>query len=204
MTEEERIAAEAAAKEVTPPQDETAIDYKALYEKEKEELDQAKYTLTKKNIESKNKQPAPPIELPDVAEIVRQEVQKGLSSLQGDILEDELLTITNDPDERNLIRLKYESAINKTGFTHAAIRNDLLNAKLLANAPKYQTINKEMAEALKSKKGITPGGSGSNQDPANGVKVDDLQKHFKAADWTFMKNAGWSDEKIKRAIPKQG
>jgi len=204
MTEEERIAAEAAAKEVTPPQDETAIDYKALYEKEKEELDQAKYTLTKKNIESKNKQPAPPIELPDVAEIVRQEVQKGLSSLQGDILEDELLTITNDPDERNLIRLKYESAINKTGFTRAAIRNDLLNAKLLANAPKYQTINKEMAEALKSKKGITPGGSGSNQDPANGVKVDDLQKHFKAADWTFMKNAGWSDEKIKRAIPKQG
>ena len=198
MTEEERIAAEEAAKQVTPPVEPEPIDYKALYEKEKAELEQAKFTLTKKNIDDKNKQP----ELPDVTEIVRQEVQKGLSSLQGDILDDELLAITNNPDERDLIRLKYESAINKTGFTRAAIRNDLLNAKLLANAPKYQTMSKEMAETIRSKKGITPGGSSSNQDPAGGVQVDDLKKHFNQTDWEFMKRAGWPDEKIKRAIPK--
>jgi hypothetical protein len=191
------VEAEAKTEEVAEP------DYKALLEAERKRVKQAEYTLKKLNMERKNAD-VEQLDEGAIEEIINQKVEEKLnarlSDFSTDIFEDELMKSSTDADERELIRLKYDNVINKSGFTRQAIRDDVANAKLLANAPKYLKASKELAETLKAKAAITNLGSSSNQQSAVG-EPDNLRKHFTETDWVFMKKRGWSDEQIKKAIP---
>ncbi len=195
--------------------EESEIDYKAELEKEQKRLSQAEFTIqrlkAKKPIVAPEVVEEPIVEPVDtdleerVAQRAEEIVNTRLQQFSADVFEDELNAITTDVNERELIKLKYQNVINRTGFTRQAIRFDLTQAQLLANAPKYQKQTREMVETLRAKKAITVTGAGSNQDPANGQQPDDLRKHFTERDWAFMKANKWSDEMIKKAMtPRPG
>ena len=183
---------------------EPELDYKALYAETNERLSKAEFKLKRLNIERKE-QPVveETIEEPaeDIDAIVSRKVSEQLSTLSEDVIEDELNAVTNDPDERKLIKLNYDKAIIKSGLNRAAIRHDIQQAKLLANAPRYLKNAKELSETAKSKAGLSNAGGGSNQSPSTQAP-DDLKRHFSARDWEFMKGRNWTDEQIRKAIPK--
>jgi len=184
--------------------EEPQLDYKALYAETNERLSKAEFKLKKLNIESK--QPVEEVieEEPqeDLDAIVSRKVSEQLSTLSEDVIEDELNACTNDPDERKLIKLNYDKAIVKSGLNRAAIRHDIQQAKLLANAPRYLKNAKELSETAKSKAGLSNAGGGSNQSPSTQAP-DDLKRHFSARDWEFMKGRNWTDEQIRKAIPSK-
>jgi len=185
------------------------IDYKAELEKERNRLKQAEFTIRKLKAKPIVEPVVEPLEEPtmtidedELAKKAEEIVNRRLEEFSVDVFEDELNQSSSDANERELIRLKYQTAITKTGFTRQAIRNDLANAKLLANAPRYLKTNKELAETLKSKASQSGNGAVSNQRPSV-EQPNNLQKHFTPQDWAFMKSRGWTDEQIKKAIPPQ-
>ena len=185
--------------------EEPTIDYKAELEKERNRVKQAEFTIqrlkAKKPVVEEVEEPVEP-EADDIDTRINAAVDIRLAQFSEDFIEDGVNALTKDPDERELIKLKYQNSINKSGFTRQAIEYDLKQAQLLANAPKYQMRNREMAETLRSKQAITTAGAGSNQDPANGQQPDDLRKKFTARDWEYMKANKWSDEKIRKAATR--
>lgn len=93
-------------------------------------------------------------EVPDI----RGELEKAREQIRAEVVEGEvediLSEISSDEDERKLIRHIYDNSLVKGGYTRAAIRDDLANAKLLANRDAIVRSNKELAEALKSKAAV--------------------------------------------------
>lgn len=174
------------------------IDYKAELEKTKARLAKAEFTLYKKNKEEKK---AEPVEVSPVA----QEVAKVLEAQQlrdaEDVFEEELFNMTQNDDERELIRLRYENSIVKTGHTRSAIRQDLEDARFLANRAKFEKVNSEMAKTIVSKR--TTGNNGTVAGQQKAQASADLSKQFTKADWEYMKQQKFTKEQIQNIIDKR-
>lgn len=184
---------------------EPAIDYEKLYEESKKRLEQAEFSLyRKKKAEKLAKQQVQDEGLID-RESIHRVVEEDVATLvmaqrekdAEDVIEEAIMDISSDPAERKLIRFKYDNSINKTGFSRLAIKQDLEDAKFLANKPKYLKERTELAHAAISKLTTTNSGAGTNLDKP--TPKDDLSKNFTAYDWEFMKKRHWSEEQIKRA-----
>jgi hypothetical protein len=72
--------------------------------------------------------------------------------------------LASDPAKRQLILFHYQNSIRQTGFTRAAMENDLQNALILADKPRIIKENSEMKQTVKAKNSMTSSARGSNQD----------------------------------------
>lgn len=163
MTPEE-IAAALAAKE-----QELADAKKALADKETE-LGKAQFTIV--DLKKKKDDAKPPVtqEL-DIEAIeekalskAQEEIEKFKLEQSKDTFEDILATFKGTPEEKEKIKTAYNTQIVKTGFNRESIRQDLENAYILANKPKFETTMKEL-QATAISKSTQSGASASSQEP---------------------------------------
>jgi len=181
--------------------EEPAVDYKAELEKEMARRKKAEFTLYKKNVEEKKAkvQEVPAKAAPSsIREEIAQVLEEQRMQDASEAFEEELFSITENEDERELIRHKYENSLVKSGFSRAAIRQDLEDAKFLANKPKYQREQNEIAKTLVSKRTVSNSGVGASQEKPR--PSEDLSKHFTKGDWQFIKDQGFTKDQIKKII----
>lgn len=162
--------AKAADDTIKPKNNET--DYKTELEKEQaKQLKQAEFTieqLRKKKEDDKDKEdenpPHYPAEMRKIASEEAERATKGITdTLLNSTITSELDSITDNADEKKLIDFHYKNSIVRSGTTPENIREDLENARLLANKKK---IHKDMAElnhALRSERTKSKGGYASAQ-----------------------------------------
>jgi len=180
---------------------EPEIDYKAELEKEKAKRAKAEYTLYKKNKEAKQaKAEAPEINPEEIRPTIEAEVAAVLEAERQkeaeDLFEEELFNLSSDENERELIRLKYDR-LAKSGFTRTSIRQDLEEARFLANRPKYERVSSELAQTVVSKRTLGGNGLGAGQERPQ--PTPDLSKLFSAGEWDFMKKQKFTQEMIQKA-----
>jgi hypothetical protein len=136
-----------------------------------------------------------------VKEIVRSEVERITSSIRenmlGDVISEELDSLSKLPEERELIKYHYDNTIRPSGTNRNAIREDLRNAYLLANQKKFIKETEELRVAVKAAATKSKGDSGSNQNP---LKSKELAVKLSAADIAFCKKRGIDPNKIKYEI----
>lgn len=198
------VAQEPIPEEIVEPVEEE-VDYKAEAETLRKKLDQAEFTLRKRNVERKQERILDPIpESPEVDAMIEEKVREGLTNIRhseaNELIEEMIVTSAENDDEADLIRLHYENSIVKTGFTKSAIREDVQKAKLLANAARYLREKKEIAQTLKAKSSLGRGtAAGTNQDRP--TPTEDLSKKFTAKDWAYMQKRNFTPEMIRKAIP---
>lgn len=184
------------------------VDWKKRYEETEKELNQAKFTLIKKNIEEKEKKKKtvepesgfdededgdePKVNIEDM---VKMEVEKAQLSMRGDIIVEEMDRLSSDADEKKVIQLFYENKIVKTGFDRNSIRKDLELAQILANGPRLGKVLSEVQKKKESENAtITNGGS-------NGQKIasdNTTGMEFSDADKALMAKYNLKPEDIKR------
>lgn len=134
----------------------------------------------------------------NIAELVAQEVAKKMSALQGNFTKNIEQTVLADMStnaaEQRLIKWHYENSIQKTGVDPASVRNDMENAKMIANKKLLFKKQNEMSIALQNRSQLSSSTTGASQDKPE-VKTNffgkDQINHFK--------KLGWDDAKIKRA-----
>jgi len=152
------------------------VDYKAMTEKLTKELGQAQHKIINLKREDKKptETPAPIIEPPteefldvetfkaEVREESRQEIEKFKQDQMKTVLEHQLEAMSSNPDEREAIRAYYDSRLVKTGTTSEAIAHDLVNARLLANRPRFEKTMSEMKQTIHSNN-VTSAGTTTGQ-----------------------------------------
>jgi hypothetical protein len=142
------------------------VDYASELAKVKKQLGQAEHTIVELK-KKKDETGEPQIDIDeivaDIKEQARQEVEKVKNELTADTVEDHLASISNDPAERELIKLHYEKTINKTGTSRAAILADLQNAKVLANKPRFDKLMSEANRSADTKASIPSGAASGHQ-----------------------------------------
>lgn len=161
MTPEETAAALAAKDQ------ELADAKKALADKETE-LGQAQHTiigLKKTKPEAKTETQTVDIEAIEEKALskAQEEIEKFKVEQSKDTFEDILATFKGTPEEKEKIKTAYNTQIVKTGFNRESIRQDLENAFILANKPKFETTIKEL-QATAISKGTQSGASASSQE----------------------------------------
>jgi hypothetical protein len=166
------------------------IDYEALLAEETARREKAEKKIVDMKRAAKNGD-----EEEDEDELINRRIDErvsaALQSNSTDTVEDALQSITDNDKERQLIKFHYENSIKQSGYSKAAIQQDLERAKLIANESKIRKENSELKEALKAKAAIGKG-STSNQDHAT---VD--TRKFSAEELAFMKRHGIKPEDVK-------
>jgi len=161
MTPEETVAALATKEQ------ELADAKKSLADKEKE-LGQAQFTIVglKKTKESE-RPAAQEVDIEAIEEKAlskaQEEIEKFKVEQSKDTFEDILATFKGTPEEKEKIKTAYNTQIVKTGFNRESIRQDLENAFILANKPKFETTIKEL-QATAISKGTQSGASATTQE----------------------------------------
>lgn len=170
MTPEETAAALAAKEQ------ELADAKKALADKETE-LGKAQFTIVDlKKKKDEAKPPATPefdIEALEEKALskAQEEIEKFKLDQSKDTFEDILATFSATPEEKEKIRTTYNTSIVKTGFNRESIKQDLSNAYILANKPKFETTIKEL-QATAISKSTQSGASPSSQEPEKKEEVN--------------------------------
>lgn len=165
------------------------IDYEAELLKERKRRENAEKKIVELKREAKNEDEEDPDEL--INRRIDERVSLALRDSSADTVESELLDITANDKERELIKYHYENSIKQSGYNKVSIRQDLERARLIANESKILKETSELREALKSKATIGRGQS-NNQDR----KVVEDRK-FSKADLAFMKARGIKLEDVK-------
>ncbi len=164
------------------------------------ELEQAKYTLYKKNKEEKTKifsEEQEETQAPDIEEIVKEQVSKQVSTIRG---EDFIRKHAANEDEIELARFHLENSIKSSGN----LETDALNALALANAKRLKKANTEMAAAITAKAqplSVSQGGSSKENAP------EQFSKDLTPEQLAKLRSDGMSDKAIARYIDlkrKQG
>lgn len=167
------------------------IDYEALLAAETTRREKAeKKIVDMKRAEKNGDEYEDPDEL--INQRIDERVSKALQDSSTDTVEDTLQSITDNDKERALIKFHYENSIKQSGYSKAAIAQDLERAKLIANESKIRKENSELKEALKARASMGRGSSGTNQDRAT---VDD--RKFSKEDLAFMQKHGIKKEDVK-------
>jgi hypothetical protein len=161
MTPEETAAALAAKEH------ELADIKKSLADKETE-LGKAQFTIV--DLKKKKDEVKPVTQTVDIEAIeekalssAREEIEKFKVEQSKDAFEDILATFKGTPEEKEKIKTAYNTQIVKTGFNRESIRQDLENAFILANKPKFETTIKEL-QATAISKGTQSGASATTQE----------------------------------------
>lgn len=133
----------------------------------------------------------------DIAKIVDEKVREGISLFTSNFskstVESTLASLSSTEDEKKLIQFHYENSIVKSGLDPQSVRNDLENAKLLANKKALFKEAQELKIALNNKQGISTAPHGSSQADPTDKNPDSF---FSKEQIDTLKKKGWSDEKI--------
>lgn len=140
------------------------VDYKSMLEAEKAKLQKAEEKIVKLKKSQKQvpkeeeEEVEEEVEEDRVAQIVKEQIVKIKDQVRSEIVQSEveelLGEISSNPDEQALIKHIYENRLQRSGFTRSSIREDLINAKVLANRDTLLKSNKELSEALRSKSSL--------------------------------------------------
>lgn len=107
----------------------------------------------------------------DIREIIRKTVLETASALvQKPTLDAMLLSLSTNPQERDLIKYHYEHSIVKGGLDESSVRSDLEKAYAIANSKKLRKTVSEMKVALDNRSQISNMPSGGSQDTTKEVK----------------------------------
>lgn len=98
--------------------------------------------------------------------LVEAKIEERLStiktSLTKNVVANTLSELSSNADERELIKYHYENSIVKSGLDPEAVKNDLENAKMIANKKSYFRTTKELTNALKNKSQVSGAPSGAS------------------------------------------
>lgn len=86
----------------------------------------------------------------DLDEVVAKKVQEQMSSFVEDTIDDEISKLSQNEDEKKLIKWYFDNRIVKTGWAKKDIVQYLSEAKALANAKRLITTSKMLAKKVKS------------------------------------------------------
>ena len=185
LAAEEKAVADAKAEADLEASQEKEIDYKAEAEKLKNKNDQAGHNIEEergKRLAAEAKAEKLEEEAKVLAETsgksieeakgeLRVEMDSIKSDLLKDVVSDELDLLTDNEEEKELIKLVYEQKIADKGTNRSTVREALENARILANKPRFQNAINEVDAANRSKNSLGKAGA-ANADNTN----------FKAAD----------------------
>ncbi len=176
------------------------IDYEAELANERKRREKAEEKIVEmKRMSKEGKSQEDQDEDDIINRKIDERVNLALKENSTDTVEGELQDITDNDKERELIKFHYENSIRQSGYTRAAIRQDLERAKLLANESKLRKENSELKEALKAKAAVGKGSSGNNQ-----IKPEVEEDHkFSKADLEFMKKRGLTKEEVIKSLNKK-
>lgn len=163
-----------------------AVDYKSEAEKYRKIADERLGAL-KRMQEARSRKEETPDELEEDDNAVLKLVDERLNSFQSQaVLEDELARITDNPDERELVRLVYENDLKVSGASRDEVKTALRKALAIANLPKLEAqlrektakeVKKSIAEDKSMSEGSAAGGSG-RLPPKGDQKVTPGQSKF--------------------------
>jgi len=203
MTEEEtKIAAGKTAAESAEAQIKTEgeNDYKAELDRVKKQLGQAEHTIiTLKKKKDEGDESVTNIDslMDELREENKKALQQAKNEMIGDTLQEELLRMSSDESERELIKLRYENSINKSGTSRAAILADLQDARILANKPRFDKL---MSEASRSANTTPPSSSGGTSSVTTGSDTIELSKEEENAVQKMAQRTGKPVEEIRRKL----
>lgn len=171
--EEASSASEEVQTEATPSEDfkARALEYKRELERQQKLADERLEAIKRlqKSKYEREEAEQDQEESNDPKSVIRAELDAWKREQAKDVIESELESLTDDPDERELTRLVYENELRQSGLSRTAIKNDLKKALAIANLPKLEThirsrvkaeASKAEAEDTSMKKGSVSGGSG--------------------------------------------
>lgn len=152
------------------PNESDEIDYKSELERvqsERENYKQGMLNAKSKLKEKKEKSPdEPALDEERLVNLVNKAVDQRTEQLildrDDDKVDAEIASLTDNPDERDLIKFHYKNSVNRSGTSLTAIREDLENAQLIANKKLLKKENRELKEALKSRATVGNSGYGSS------------------------------------------
>ena len=164
---------------------EDGTDYKTLLEEALEREENYKRALQqKRQLRQKPQDPPPSVDdEDDNRPLTRAELKNILHEtvtpvLAQSVVDRTLTEITKNPQQRELVKLYYETRVRQTGTSDEDIRNDLQTALDLVEAQKLRKVNSELARKAMSKDQPPLSGSGSDNapDPKNHKFSDDQVK----------------------------
>lgn len=170
--------------DVTP--ESPAVDYKSEAEKYRKIAEDRLGALQRMQ-KARNQKEETPDEPEEDDNDVLKLVDERLNRFQSQaVLEDELARITDNPDERELVRLVYENDLKVSGATRDDVKSALRKALAIANLPKLEAqlrektakeVKKSIAEDKSMSEGAASGGSG-RLPPKGDQKVAPGQSKF--------------------------
>lgn len=179
---------------------EPVVDYKAELEKAKEQTENYKTGLSnEKEISKRRQEKIDKLEkeepkkeeidtstiLTQVRDVVREELTVSKREDQADFVNEVENSMSDNPDERELIRHYYDNSLIKTGSSKENIIGDFQKAKVLANQSKYLKENGELKAALLAKGSKTSGGMGSSEKAPVEDKTQPTDEDIRIANATF-------------------
>jgi len=179
--------------------DEKHIDFKAELEREKRRRQQAEYVIEQEKRRRKElERERPELDEESIRNIIQEEMRREMSSLKRDLdrsrVEQMIESIASSEDEANLIKYHYENTINPTGN----IKEDVENARVLANKKRFEHQISEIKRAEESKKNLGSG-IGAGQKPSEKAQEPKLTEFERK---TLKRlNAKWDPEKEAFVLP---
>lgn len=177
-----------------PEIQEEVVDYSAELEKVKGERDNYKQGMldAKDILKGKGIVTDPD----DIKKLIDDGVNERLSQFTSNFakstVESTLTDLSSSDAEKELIRFHYENSVIKSGLDPASVRNDLENAKLLANKKTFFKEAKEMKIAMSHKANMSPTPMGSSQESPE-IKNDSF---FTSEQIATLRKKGFDDKKI--------
>jgi len=168
---------------VEGPAEEPEVDYKAAFEKLQGVHAKTKGALVEARRQKKELQrqqgEEPEEESPDLEERISAAVYQAVQERFSDRKEELIRSVSTNQDEAELIRLILDKRIKSSGPTESDFKNDLMEAKLLANKERFKadverSVKKQMAEkkALQDASVDVPGKKQERAVPPNLSKED--------------------------------
>lgn len=156
-------------KEEEKKPDEVVVDHKAEADKLRDQLKKAEHTIVTLKKEKKPKadegddeeDKSEGVRPETVDQIVKSVTENILQKTAGDVLQEELVKLAADADERAHIKLIYDNKIVRSGFTREDIAKDLETARAIANAPRILKNVEEIQRAALAKTTTESNGSSS-------------------------------------------
>ncbi len=175
---------------------EQVVDYKAELEKVTTERDNYKQGMLDAKDILKGKGIVTDPE--EIGKLIDEKVNEKISLFTANIskstVESTLESLAGSEDEKKLIQFHYDNSIVKSGLDPVSVRNDLENAKLLANKKAFFKESSELKIALNNKVGITQLGVGANQESPS---VVDTVLSKEQIDY-LRKVRGFNDDQIEK------
>lgn len=119
------------------------------------------------------------IDKENIQETIQKTIQKEMSSFRTEVnrgrIENEIIQLTKNPDEINLIKFHLENSVLSSGD----ISTDVKRAWLLANEKRFSNREAELQKILNSKEGKeTPGGAGQKKNKPQGPQLSDADNRI--------------------------